>query len=116
MPPCRPGVKKHSGTRIGRFLIVPEETREALRAQSIKPALTPKQATVLEVLCQSDKPLTTADVCRLARCTAVPIQALLKRGLVHTVKRRLPAGLASADRADERAAGLADGTGIIATR
>ncbi len=103
------GVKKQSGTRIGRFLIVPEETREALRAQSIKPALTSKQATVLDVLCQSDKALTMADVCRLARCTTVPVQALLTRGLVHTVKRRLPADFASADPGNEPAAGAGRG-------
>jgi len=109
------GVKKHSGTRIGRFLIVPEETREALRAQSITPALTAKQAAVLDVLCQSDKALTMADVCRMVRCTTVPVGALLKRGLVHTVKRRLPAEPASSDPGIEPAAGPADGPGVVAT-
>jgi primosomal protein N' (replication factor Y) len=104
------GVKKHSGTRIGRFLIVPEETREALLAQSIKPGLTSKQAAVLEVLCQTDKPLSTADVCRLVKCTAAPIQALVERGLLHTVKRRLPAGPASPEPTDEQRAAKADGS------
>ena len=63
------GVKKHAGTRIGTFLMVPEEAREALSHRSIKPPLTPKQAAVLEILCRGDEPLTIADVCRLAKCT-----------------------------------------------
>jgi primosomal protein N' (replication factor Y) len=87
------GVKKHAGTRIGTFLVVPEETLEALRADAIAPRLSAKQAAALRILSRSDEPLTTADLCRLARCSPVPIQALLKQGLVHTVRRRLPLGL-----------------------
>jgi primosomal protein N' (replication factor Y) len=98
------GVKKHAGARVGTFLIVPEDTREALRALTILPPPTPKQAAVLEVLCRSDEPLTSADVCRLAKCTTVPIQSLQKRGLLHTVRKRLPVGLArrgaTADRSE----------------
>src|SRR5262249_26226456 len=82
---------------------------EALRARSLEPALTSKQAAVLDVLRQSEKPLTTADVCRMAKCTPVPVQALLKRGLIHTVKRRLPAGPARALPSHERASRLAEG-------
>ncbi|MHB1560600.1 MAG: primosomal protein N' family DNA-binding protein, partial [Isosphaeraceae bacterium] len=39
------GVKKHAGTRVGTFLVVPEETREALRAGpgSGAPKLSAKQ-------------------------------------------------------------------------
>ncbi|MHB1559068.1 MAG: replication restart helicase PriA, partial [Isosphaeraceae bacterium] len=88
------GVKKHAGTRVGTFLVVPEETREALRAGpgSGAPKLSAKQTAALEVLCRGDEPLTTSDVCRLARCGPGPVQALLKQGLVHTVRRRLPIG------------------------
>ena len=96
------GVKKHAGTRIGTFLVVPEETREALRDAAKKPPLTPKQSAVLDVLCRADEPLTTADVRRLAKCTDVPIQSLKKQGLLHTVKKRLPVGLpGSADSSSE---------------
>ena len=87
------GVKKHAGTRVGTFLIVPEETLEAIRARSVEPRLSAKQTAVLEILTHSDEPLTTADVCRLAKCSPVPIQALLKIGLVHSIRRRLPVGL-----------------------
>src|SRR6185312_8541537 len=52
------GVKKHAGTRVGTFLIVPEETREALRAGPIEPKLASKQSAVLEVLSRGDEPLT----------------------------------------------------------
>ncbi len=87
------GVKKHAGTRVGNFLIVPEETREAMRSQTILPPPTPKQAAVLDVLCHSNETLTAADVCRLAKCTNVPIQSLRQRGLVRAVRKRLPVGL-----------------------
>jgi primosomal protein N' (replication factor Y) len=87
------GVKKHAGTRVGTFLIVPEETREALQSATLPDRLTPKQAAVLEVLCRGDGSLTVADVCRLAKCTTAPIHALRKQGLVHTVRKRLPVGL-----------------------
>jgi primosomal protein N' (replication factor Y) (superfamily II helicase) len=96
------GVKKHSGTRIGTFLVVPEETRDALRAHSIEPRLTAKQEAVLEVLCRGNEPLTVADVCRLAHCTAVPIHALKHRGLLHTVRKRLPVGLKTVSSASGR--------------
>jgi len=87
------GVKKHAGTRIGIFLMVPDEIRADLREEILKRRLPPKQTAVLEVLCRSDEPLTVADVCRMAKCTPAPIQALRKDGLVRSVKRRLPVGL-----------------------
>jgi primosomal protein N' (replication factor Y) len=103
------GVKKHAGTRVGTFLVVPEETREALRAQAIEPRLSAKQAAVLEILTRTDDPLTTADVCRLAKCGPVPIQALQKLGLVHSVRRRLPMGLSGRAAAGDRSGAAANG-------
>ena len=61
------GVKKHAGTRIATFLMVPEEAREALVAARIDPPLTPKQAAAMEVLLRGDL-LTVSDVCRRAKC------------------------------------------------
>ncbi len=90
------GVKKHAGTRVASFLIVPGEIKADWRAVALTRRLTPKQAAVLEILCKSDEPLSVADVCRLGKCTSVPIQALRKEGVVLMVKRRLPVGLASA--------------------
>jgi primosomal protein N' (replication factor Y) len=97
------GVKKHSGTRLGTFLTVPEEVRQAWSASPLP--LPGKQAEALAILCRSDDPLSIADVCRMARCTTGPIAALRRRGYVHTVRRRLrprpPAAAPADDGADE---------------
>jgi primosomal protein N' (replication factor Y) (superfamily II helicase) len=82
------GVKKQAGTRVGTFLTVPDEVRDALATLK----LTPKQSDALSILCRSEVPLTVADLCRLARCASGPIKVLRQRGLVHTVRRRLPTG------------------------
>ena len=72
------GVKKQAGTRVGTFLVVPEEVRRDAARRSTLP---PKQAEALAILCRSDEPLTVADVCRMAKCAAGPIAALRQRGL-----------------------------------
>lgn len=80
------GVKKQAGTRIGTFLVVPEETRNNLNA--VLAELPPKQAEVLAVLARSDEPLSVSDLCRMARCAPGPIGTLRKHGFLHAVKRR----------------------------
>ena len=82
------GVRNQAGTRVGTFLLVPEEVRQALRDQTTKPKLSPKQAAALEVLCRANEPLTISDVCRRAGRQR-PVLALRRQGLVHSVKRRL---------------------------
>ena len=89
------GVKKHAGTRIATFLMVPDDAREAVRAGTINPPLTPKQAAAMEALARGEM-LTLADVCRMAKCTSIPIKALRERGLVRQVRKRLPVGLKGA--------------------
>ena len=86
------GVRNQAGTRVGTFLLVPEEIRQALKEQTRKPKLSPKQAAALEVLCRADEPLTISDVCRRARCASAPVLALRRQGLVHSVRRRLAFG------------------------
>ena len=83
------GVKKHAGTRIGTFLIVPEETRQGIRDGVVLQKLGSKQAIALEVLARADEPLTVSDLCRLAKCTPGPIHALRKQGLIHSVRKRI---------------------------
>jgi primosomal protein N' (replication factor Y) len=83
------GVRNQAGTRVGTFLLVPEETLQALREQTLRPRLSPKQAAALEVLCRAEGPLTLADVCRRARCARAPVLALRQQGLVHSVRRRI---------------------------
>ena len=79
------GVKKQAGMKFERFLVVPDETfliRDTLK-------LPVKQADALEVLCRSNEPLTIGDVCRLAKCASGPVVALRKRGLIHTIRKRV---------------------------
>ena len=89
------GVKKHAGTRIATFLMVPEEARDALLAGSIMPPLSPKQAAVMEVLLRGEL-LSVSDVCRQAKCSPGLVHALRGRGLVRSVRKRLPVGIAAA--------------------
>ncbi len=81
------GVKKQAGTRVGVFLVVPEEIRAKL--DTLLAELPPKQAEALAVLARSDEPLTVSDLCRMARCAPGPITTLRQRGYLHAVKRRL---------------------------
>ena len=83
------GVRNQAGTRVGTFLVVPEETRQRLNDTDQQAELSPKQAAALEVLCRAEEPLTLADVCRLARCASAPVMALRRQGLIHSVRRRL---------------------------
>ena len=79
------GVKKQAGTRVGVFLMIPEDakqTRETLK-------LTTKQELAFEILAASEEPLSIADLCRHAKCGGAVVAGLRKLGLVHTVKRRL---------------------------
>jgi len=92
------GVRNQAGTRVGTFLLVPDEIRQALKEQTLEPKLSPKQAAALEVLCRADEPLTLSDVCRRARCASAPVLALRRQGLVHSVRRRVGLGQDNADR------------------
>ncbi|WP_337176812.1 primosomal protein N' [Paludisphaera sp.] len=84
------GVRKQAGTRIGTFLVVPEETRQGLADGTLERRLTNKQAAALDVLGRADgELLTVADVCRRARCGPGVVDGLRKDGVIHTVKRRL---------------------------
>jgi primosomal protein N' (replication factor Y) len=82
------GVRNQAGTRVGTYLMVPEETRQALQEQTLKTKLSPKQGIALQVLCRAAAPLSLAEVCRRAGCTSAPVLALRRQGLVHSVRRR----------------------------
>jgi primosomal protein N' (replication factor Y) len=84
------GVKKHAGTRVWTCLVLPEEIRPNLA--DVMATLTSKQGDALAVLARATEPLTLADVCRRAKCAAGPIEALRKKGLIHSVKRRMESG------------------------
>lgn len=79
------GVKKGAGTKLVTCLLVPEEVRPAPDPTD----LSPKQQAVMALLRRASGPLSIEDVCRMLKCKVAPIAALRKRGLVHTVKRRV---------------------------
>lgn len=80
------GVKKAAGTRLFTCLVLPEE----VRGQPDPPDLSAKQREIMAVVRAAVVPLTVQDACRLAKCASMaPIASLRKRGLLHTVKRRL---------------------------
>jgi primosomal protein N' (replication factor Y) len=81
------GVKKHAGTRVWTCLTIPEEVRANLA--DVMATLTSKQGDAMAVLHRATEPLTLADVCRRANCAAGPIVSLRRRGLIHSVKRRM---------------------------
>jgi len=84
------GVRNQAGTRIGTFLVVPEETRKSWQDGTLASKLTAKQSAALDALCRADgEMLTVADVCRRARCGPGVVDGLRKDGVIHTVKRRL---------------------------
>ncbi len=84
------GVRKHAGTRIGTFLVVPDETLKTWRDGTLEKKLTAKQTAALDALVRAEgAPLTVADVCRRAKCGPGVVDGLRKDGVIHTVKRRL---------------------------
>ncbi|APW62155.1 replication restart helicase PriA [Paludisphaera borealis] len=96
------GVRNQAGTRVGTFLVVRPEARQAFDDETLQKTLTAKQTAAIEALCRSDELLTVSDVCRRAKCGAGVIKTLRDDGLIHTVKRRLSL---AASRNDEPAAG-----------
>ena len=80
------GVKRQAGTRVGTYLVVPEEVRE--RLEVVLKELPVKQAEALAVLARAGEPLTVSDLCRMAKCASGPIAGLREKGHIRAVKRR----------------------------
>jgi primosomal protein N' (replication factor Y) len=79
------GAKKQAGTRAVTFV---EAVPEINWPQPI-PALTPKQAAVLERLRAATRPLDAKRLARLAHCGIAPVTALIDKGLARRVTRRV---------------------------
>jgi primosomal protein N' (replication factor Y) len=79
------GVKRKAGTRTLNLVKVPERVRR----DGALPTLPRKQAQVFQFLWESREPVSVEALCRAARCGQSPIQALKRRGLVETVRRRI---------------------------
>ena len=89
------GVRHDVGTREVTFLTAAPNAAE--RIAELK--LSPKQATVMERLMASDRPVTAKQLAAQAGCTLAPINELRKKGLIVTTVERL-----STDRLAEAAA------------
>ena len=82
------GVRGGAGTRLTTVLYIPQETQS--QQQSAETALTEKQRHALEALRHAAEPLTSQELQKTARCSAAPIQSLLRLGLVRrrTIRRQ----------------------------
>ncbi len=79
------GVRTQAGTRTQNVLSVSPDV--AARIDQL--LLPPKQAAVLRLLANAPAPLTRQAVMRQLTCTAGPIQALQKKGLVQLGTQRV---------------------------
>jgi primosomal protein N' (replication factor Y) len=81
------GVRGQAGTRPVTLLSLDPKGAARLAAGDL-PA---KQSAVLEVLLAAREPLAARELARAARCTAAPIAALRRKGLVRARTARMPA-------------------------
>lgn len=88
-------VRDRAGTRLATVLSVAVDASE--RAAELK--LSDKQQQALAYLAKSPKPLTAAQLAAAVGCTAGPITALKRKGLLRAETQRLR----SVDRAEEQA-------------
>jgi len=76
------GVRVGAGTRPTTLLSVDQDAISRLGEQYQK--LSPKQREVLNILASAKGPMSPGEVARAARCTAGPITALRRKGLVRS--------------------------------
>ncbi len=79
------GVRQQAGTRLATFLSI--DPAVAGRIAELK--LPRVQRAVLEALAASDQPLTPAQLCRIAKCSAAPIASLRRKGLIRSSAERV---------------------------
>lgn len=79
------GVRERAGTRLATFLSVP--TKVAARLTELD--LPPKQRHALMCLAASPEPLTPQQLAQRAGCTAAPITALRRKGLIASRTERI---------------------------
>jgi len=80
------GVRSQAGTRLTTLFTIDPKGAARLAAGD----LPPKQRAVLEVLLAAREPLAADDLARAACCTAGPIRALRRGGLVRARATRTP--------------------------
>ena len=82
------GVRTGAGTRLTTFLSLDPEFKSKLETEKI----SPKQKLVLKVLAAAAAPMTAVELAREAKCTAAPIAALRRKGLIRSQTTRLLVG------------------------
>ncbi|MEX2188548.1 MAG: primosomal protein N' [Pirellulales bacterium] len=82
------GVRGEAGTRVATLLSVPADVRERLGSEQ----LTDKQRAVLRYLAAVPRPTTARQLALACKCTETPINALRKRGLIASERRRVRQG------------------------
>src|SRR5262249_8848198 len=89
------GARQQAGTHKRTFVeLVPDE-----ELPDTTPALTPRQTTALARLREAGKPIDVRHLQRLAECGPGPVKALLERGLIRRVVRRIDRGVSNSDEA-----------------
>ena len=106
------GVRGQAATRLTSVLYVCndfqtkiEQLQKLQQGKKDEPLLTKKQLYVLETLRKSVEPLSMSELCRAAKCSQVPVQALKRLGLIRvkTIRRETapkPVDAAPANPAD----------------
>jgi primosomal protein N' (replication factor Y) len=79
------GVRSGAGTRLTTFLTLDEDFKTKLEAEKI----SAKQKLVIKALAEATAPMTPAELAREAKCTAAPIAALRRKGLIRSQTSRL---------------------------
>ncbi len=109
------GVRGQAATRLTSVLYVDDEFQKKIehlqklqKHKKNESLLTKKQIYVLETLRKNAEPLSMSELCRAAKCSQVPIQALKRLGLVRvkTIRRETapkPLDAAPANPADSLA-------------
>jgi primosomal protein N' (replication factor Y) len=79
------GVRSGAGTRLTTFLTLDPDFASKLEKEKI----SPKQKAVVKVLAAAVSPMTAVELAREAKCTAAPIAALRRKGLIRSQTSRL---------------------------
>ncbi len=80
-----PGVRKKAGTREVDFYSMTPQAIDALSSAK----LPPKQRAILSVLAAAEEAMPIGLLCEQAQCTAAPVRALRKRGLLSVSTQRV---------------------------
>jgi primosomal protein N' (replication factor Y) (superfamily II helicase) len=82
-------VRRLAGTREVKLLRLADGVRQRLGELKLR---SPQQRKALEELAAGERPLTAVELAQKAGCTTVPVQALVKAGLIEASTTRIRSG------------------------